>query len=370
MNQKSIDFLLENSGPVIQYRLRKEILQNISQIEEENLLEQIYQTPFFKLVKSYAKPNGYIGMGMHGGDNWHGMKLKETPLQDGESAARLLSYYAIPKNHPLVLGFVNAMRNDETLREEFSYIPPEIPRFEKRFRGLNSGYCLMTLIYAMQAMLGHGDDECVIPFQKLSLEAFRSILLLSSFNEITKTRQSKAKYNYPYIEEDTYFPCQYNLETLAYTKAWRTEENIRLMVDALNHFNIITHDDNPIHVKIDSKYYVPFPLNMGNSPIRPFQADKIHNITYRRILTEIAMLGVAENVGVIKDSVVNIMDALDDDGILKIRFDLPHNKRYSPKNIDYPSPYVDMRLEPDRKRALDCDLTFWAVQFLHLVQNS
>lgn len=32
---KSIDSLLENSGPVIQYRLRKEILNNISTADEE-----------------------------------------------------------------------------------------------------------------------------------------------------------------------------------------------------------------------------------------------------------------------------------------------------------------------------------------------
>jgi len=51
--------------------------------------------------------------------------------------------------------------------------------------------------------------------------------------------------------------------------------------------------------------------------------------------------------------------------------DSPHNKRYSPKNIEYPTAYVDVRLEPDYKRkyALECDLTFWAVQFLHLVKN-
>ena len=38
---KSIDFLLENAGPVIQYRLRKEILHDLDKTEEENLLEQI-----------------------------------------------------------------------------------------------------------------------------------------------------------------------------------------------------------------------------------------------------------------------------------------------------------------------------------------
>ena len=369
---KSIDFLLENAGPVIQYRLRKEILHDLTVAEEENLLEQIYQTAYFKLVHGYAKPSGYIGSGMHSWDNWRGAILHETPLQDGEAAARLLSYYSIPKEHPLVKNFIDSMRNEETLRMEFSYIPPEISRFENRYIGLNNGSCLMTLIYTMQAMLGYGDDEYTKPFQNTSFEAFKSILALSSINDIAKKRKSKAKYNYPYIEEDTYLPCQYHLETLAYTKTWRTPENINLMANALNHYNEITHGQNPIHVKIENKYYVPSPLNMANSPIRPFSTDVIDSITYRRLLTEIAMLGVGEKVDVISISATNIEEALKPDGILRMRFDLPHNKRYSPKNIEYPTPYVDVRLESDYKQkyAFDCDLTFWAVQILHLIKNA
>ena len=84
---KSIDFLLENAGCVIRHQLKKEILNNLSKTEEENLLEQIYQTPNFKLVHSYVKPNGYIGSGMHSWGNWRGEVLHQTPLQDGEAAA-------------------------------------------------------------------------------------------------------------------------------------------------------------------------------------------------------------------------------------------------------------------------------------------
>lgn len=365
---KSIDFLLENAGPVIQYRLRKEILNNINRAEEEMLLEKIYQLPHFKLLLKYTKPNGYIGRGMHSWDNWRGVILHETPLQDGETAARLLSYYGIPKTHPLVENFVTAMRDEGILRDEFSYISPEKERYNNRFRGISSGFCLMLLIYTMQAMLGYGDDEHVKPFQNVAFDAFKSILPLTSFDEITRKRQSKGRYNYPYIEEESSFPCQYHLETLAYTHAWRTPENIRLMADALNHYNEILQGVNPFHIKIGTKYYVPFPLNMHNSPIRPFRADVIDIITYRRLLTEIAMLGVGDSVGVIKKSIENVENAIGRDGILKINFDVPHNKRYSPKKIEYPAAYVDVRLEADYKRkyALECDLTFWAVQFLHL----
>jgi hypothetical protein len=78
---KSIDFLLENANVVIQYRLRKEILCDLTKTDEENLLEQICQTPHFKLVQRYVKPDGYIGSGCHSWANWRGTTLHETPLQ-------------------------------------------------------------------------------------------------------------------------------------------------------------------------------------------------------------------------------------------------------------------------------------------------
>ena len=366
---KSIDFLLENAGAVIQYRLHKEILRDLNQTQEENLLEKVYQTPLFKLLSTYVKPNGYIGSGMHSCDNWRGEVLHRTPLEDGETAARLLAYYAIPKAHPYVADFVKAMRDEETLRHEFSYIPPEIERYKNRSIGLNNGNCLMGLLLTMQSLLGYGDDEEIRYFQEISLKGFERILEISSLDEITKERKTKGKYHYPYIEADEYFPCSYTLAELAYTTAWRTPNNVQMLVDSLNHINAIMKPDSNMHIKVGNKYYAPcFALNR---PLRPFRYDVVDIILYRRVLTEIAMLGVGEKVGIIRESVANVREAIDADGILRMDLNSPHNKRYSPKNIEYPTPYVDVRLEPDYKQkyALECDLTFWAVQFLSLAEE-
>jgi hypothetical protein len=84
------------------------------------------------------------------------------------------------------------------------------------------------------------------------------------------------------------------------------------------------------------------------------------------------MLGVGENVNILSESIANIKQALNGDGILKMNFGVSHNKNYSPKKIEYPTPYVDVRLEPDYQSeiSLMCDLTFWAVEFLHLCDNA
>lgn len=369
---KSIDFLLENAGPVIQYRLRKEILHSISKDEEEDLLNQIYQLPYFQLVRSYVKSNGYIGRGMHSWNNWKGQVLHEAPLQDSENAARLLSMYRIPKVHSIIENYVASLRDERILREEFSYIPPEIPRFANRFVGLNNGNSLMSIVYTMQAMLGYGDDyDDLKEFQQISLKGFQRILEISSLNQITKfDAHAKRKYNFPYIEADEYFPDVYTLEMLAYTNNWRSAENIAMLSQSINHINSIMKSDNNMHVRIEGKYYAPCYAFVR--PFRAFNVDLIDTITYRRILSEIAMLGVGEKVDIIRQSVHNIKEAIDKDGILRMNFDVPHNKRYSPKKIEYPGPYTDVRLEADykNKNALLCDLTFWAVEFLYLVNNS
>ena len=342
---KSIDFLLENAGPVIQYRLCKEILRNITSIEEENLLEQIYQTPNFKFVQSYVKPNGYIGSGAHSWGKWGGVVYQPTYLADGEACARLLSNYAIPKAHSMIINFINAMRDEETLRQVFSYIPPEIPRFEKRNTGLKSGNVsgdIMVLMYTMQAMLGYSDDEYAKIFSDVSLNAFCSMLSIHSLENITKIRQSKnPKNRYPYIETDTYFPCSYHLTTLAYTKSWRTPESLKAITNALNHLNVFMRVENCLAIKDGSKYYGPGWAFAR--PLKPFTADKVETVMYRRPLTEIAMLGVGENVDVIRESAANVREAIDTDGILQTKY---KKSSFS----QFPTAYVDVVLEPDHKR--------------------
>jgi len=369
MYEKSINFLLENAGPIIKYRLQKEILNNLTEANEKKLLKEIYQTPHFKLLESYIKPNGYIGIGMHSWD-----KFKESPLQDGEAASRLLSYYNIPKTNPIISNFVKAMRNEKILKTEFSYYNPEKTRYEERFLGLHSGFSLMVLVYTMQALLGYGDDyDDLKEFQNVSFQTFKKILSISSLDDLTKFNpNSKKKYNYPYIEEKTYFPCSYNLEMLAYTNNWKTKENLKLLINAINHLNEIMQEGNNLHIKIRNRYYSP--LWALCRPIKAFSLDlmQYNYCMYRRPLTEIAMLGVGENVKIIKDSIINIKEALSKDGIIHIKFDNAYNKKRYLTMLKYSTNYSEIGLEEDYRKeiALECDLTFWAIQFLKYTEKS
>ena len=360
---KSIDFLLENASPVIQYRLHKEMLKDLSPMEEESLLEKVYQTPKYKELLTYVHPSGYIGMGAHSAD-----RFKKSPLDDGEAAARLLSYYDIPKENPIMKNFIMAIYNENVLRSEFAYYNADAIRFENRFRGMNSGATTMGLFFTMLAMLSEGDTDFVKPFLDVSLMAFRSMLEIESLDEITHPATKSSRH--PYITEDQYLPCAYHLAALAYTQSWRTPGDVRMMAEAINHMNRIMKPDNEINAKIDGKFIGPGWALIR--PFEPFRVDYFASVMYRRPLTELAMLGIGESVDAIRQSADNVREALGENGVLRLHFESTQQKRkYFPVAGFYPTPYSDICLEDNYKTdtAIECDLTFWAVQFLNLVEG-
>ena len=361
---KSIDFLLENGGDIMKYRLHKEIIKDISKNEEENLLEKVMQTPKYKLLESYVKSNGYIGIGMHSWD-----KFKDTTLQDGEAAARLLSNYSIPKNEPIIKNFIKALRDEKVLEEEFSYYHPEIARFQNRYRGLRNGTGLMVLIYTCQALLGYGDDEEVKSFVETSYQAFESLLHISSLDDITKfNAKLKKKYNYPYIEEDTYFPCQYHLETLAHTTSWRNEESIDTLVEAINYHDQIMEEGNQITVKVGSKYVGT--LWSYTAPFKEYEPNSLTGVAQLKAITHLAMVG-GDKIEVVKKSVESVYEALGEDGIVRANFESSYQKRRFKEGLKYLGPYAEIALEQEYRNdiAIWCELTFWAVKLLDIVEN-
>lgn len=360
---KSIDFLLENSRDVIQYRLHKEILHDLTPAEEERLLQKVFQTPDYQLLLSHVKDNGYIGIGMH---SWE--KFKSSHLDDGEAAARLLCNYAIPKDTPIVRNFIKALRNDQVLEHEFSYYNPEKVRFATRSLGINSGSTLDVTLYACQALLGYGDDPEVEHFVKASYNAFISLLSINSLSEITSYNPNlKRKYNYPTITPDTYFPCQYHLETLAYTQSWRTPEAIALLAEAIDHHDRILKEGDGFAVKLNGKqigpgwaYMQPFlPLSF------PQQAPN-----QRKTLTALARV-CGNKTKVVKKSRSVLEEMLSGDGVLKTTFESSYQKRCFKSNFRSAHPYAEIGLEPDYRKdtAMWCDLTFWAVEFLYILEQ-
>ena len=358
---KSIDFLLDKAGPVILHRLHTEILRDLSKAEEEKLLEKVLLTPHYQRLTGYQKPSGYIGTGMHSWD-----KFKETPLQDGEAAARLIANYGIPRELPLVQAFAAALLDEAVLEEEFSYYPPEAARFFQRKIGVESGCALQLLIDTCLALIGYGDDGAISDTQQISYDAFMWLLTMDSFEQATKFNlNSKKQYNYRYIEAGTYYPCLYHLQVLSHTHSWRSEERKAELARALNRINDLFPEAQNLHVKQGNNYYVP--LWAVRQPLYPYASHR-QNTAYRRTLTDIVKLGIGAQVDVVNTSALQLLSDMDADGIVKPRFCSAYEKRRYKAGLSYPTPYSEAALEVDYASDMQlwCDLTFWAVQFLSL----
>ncbi len=261
----------------------------------------------------------YIGRGMHA---WE--KFKTSHLDDGEAAARYIANTGIPANTPFVYNFAMVLRNDAVLEEEFSYYHPEKMRFVNRNLGLNSGSTLGVTINACQALIGYGDDDAVKPFVNISYRAFTSLLELSSIQDLVEFNPNlKRKYNYPTITPETYFPCQYHLETLACTNSWRTSASVELLAKAINYHDEICTDSFSFAVKINGKQVGP-----GWAYMQPFYElsfpSKAPN--HRKTLTCLAKV-VGEKADVVKRSRKTLEEMLDADGILRTTFNSPYQKK-------------------------------------------
>lgn len=318
---RSIDYLLKNGGQLLRYRLRRDVLHDLNPGEEAGHLEKLRQSADYKLLLSHVHENGYIGRGMHSPE-----KYKTSHLDDGEAAARYIANTGIPADAPFVYNFVMALRNAAVLEEEFSYYNPEKARFVNRDLGLNSGSTLGVALNTCQALIGYGDDEAVKPFINISYRAFTSLLEVNSIQDLAEFNpRLKRKYNYPTISPETFFPCQYHLETLACTDSWRTPDSVELLAKAINHHDAICADGIPLAVKLNGKQIMPLwaytqPFHELSFPGRaPNQ---------RKTLTCLAKI-VGEKADVVRRSRETLEEMLDtgEGAILRTDFHTPYQKK-------------------------------------------
>jgi len=299
---------------------------------------------------------------MHGMDN-----LKQTPLQDGETGARLLCDYGIPKDLMIIKRYIKALINDEILEQEFSYNNPEIVRFNERFIGNGCGWGLQLLIDTVISILGYGDEYCKRLID-ISLNAFNSINTVSSIMDVAKFNpESKKKYNYPFLESNQLWPCLYHLETLAYTYSWRNETSKTLLANAINHLNKITPSNNWYHIRLGSRYYSP--CGGFAYPITSFTNNLQEQICCnRRVLTHIALCGIGKDIKVTKQNAETLNDLLRKDGMIKIKFNSSYEKRRFKDGLMHGGPYSEAGLSSGSYKTdieIIADLTFWAVHFLY-----
>lgn len=72
-----------------------------------------------------------------------------------------------------------------------------------------------------------------------SYKTFTNVLNYSDVDDVVDTSKRK-----PFFKPKTLWPCSYDLRILAHSNAWRSDKNIHLLADSMNHLFSFKHDQS------------------------------------------------------------------------------------------------------------------------------
>ena len=336
--QKLIDFLLENANPSIRLRVKKEILGSITAEEESELIAQIKEEPIYKLIASCQKKNGWLGNGFHGPNKDAG------PYENQEVGTKWLAEKAVGKNDPVLKramdAFVTTELTDLCYRTKGKYFD--------EFRYAANGQNLIRC--ACIARAGYDDIIDIKPQIQLAFDSFRRVLEVDSILDITRIKKFNGREKRIFNDPENW-PCYYLLDILAHTTSWKTEDNIKMLAEAVK--KLMRTDRLECQVAGDS--WVGYVLGtvgcLKEGYALGYEKDGIH-YTYLDRVEWLCRCGLAPYIPELQAEIDLLVRAVDENGACRAAVD--------EKQLKGISTYSGQQLETDWKTEIKklCDITF------------
>ena len=368
MKQKMIDFLLENANPSIKRRVKTEILGNITSEEAYDYQTQIMSEPNIKRAFASQLDNGWFGHG------FHGMNKNAGQFENQETCTKYLAEKAVDKDTPelrkAIEAFVNIPLDDWCYETRGKYVD--------EFKFPASGQNLIRC--ACIARAGYDDIIDITPQIQLSLDSFRRVLEVDSILDISRPRKGKVSADNPdgiyyTFHEYEKWPCRYHLDILAHTDSWKSEENIKMLADAITKMmrsdkpelvnriavNWVGHPSCPLGcfpsqgLKIKTTGLLPSPMS-----IEYRGRQEYHQMEY---IEWLARCGVVPYIPRLQDAVDEIVASINENGICTIPVYDEIFKGWGP--------YAGLQLEVDWRSKVrrNCDITFRALLIMHYAER-
>ena len=351
MKQKMIDFLLNNAGPSIVLRVKKEILKDITQKEEQDLQDQILEEKIIKLIAAKQQENGWIGNGFHGSSKNAGQ------YDNQETATKYMGEKGL-KGCAQLDGAINAFvttRLTDTCYETKGrlYSEFEIPAF-----GQNIIRC------ACIARAHYDDIVNITPQIKLALESFKRVTEVDSILDVSRPSKKCRLFN-----DNERWPCRYHLEILAFADSWKNRDNIKMLAES---FKKLMRTDRPEIMNTPVACWIGHAvgplwyLSEGYSVSTNLINRRINDGTRRVNMEKVEWLtrcGLYNYIPGLKAEVDYILENINSDGICEIDVYEDEFKGWGP--------YAGLRLEAEWRSKVSkaCDITFRALLILHYAQE-
>jgi hypothetical protein len=243
------DTLAENACASIRYRLRKEVLGESPHVSD--YLDEILEDRRVRYVMSWPRADGFVGEVFHGG--WIPAEKRKYSTTGAESGLRFLAEMGVPETYPAVERGLQALlrENWNAGRSSWNSWAPGA--------GLYGDDYLRAVVFAYYGVEGHGFVGTEI---EGALDRFDEVLQIRSFDEITGRYRDKL-----YFSKGIALPDIYHLRLLAFTRSWRSRENVDRVAEAVGH--LISLSPMPgIYVKYRSQLIAPaaiFPRDLDRS---------------------------------------------------------------------------------------------------------
>lgn len=340
MKDKIIDYLLENANASIVLRVKKEILQDISEEEERILVNKILKDRYVNTAVSSQKSNGWFRDYFHGSANM---------FDNMEVGLRFLAEKGLPPDHPIISSAVQALVNTPKTDAAYGVRKP-MTRPEDDYAYTGCGIYLprssIILRAGYETKLSKSapiDLNFDIDF---SVQAFRSVLNVNTPDEIIEIRRGK-----PCFKKGVQWPCIYHLRILAFSEGWRNKENMDLIGESISSLY-----EFPSVGFVYTYYYGqlkgPCMTFVHNTPINETLADGTVGGMYFDRLELLARCGALTRVEALKKEYELLMNSLDEHAF----FTMKVHSKYA---LGW-SPYFGFALEEDwrTKNRQQCDILF------------
>ena len=246
--QRLIEFLLENAGASIKYRVKKEILNIPVDCDEMQALQsEILNLSHVKKAFGCQREDGFIGSVIHG-----------VYFDGFDSTVQLLKRYGVEIANP------NMQRAKECLINWRDY---EKDHFYKAGNAMDEhGRGGFRAILA-DILVELGADESVPQIQEQignALNAFRGALNYTCVDDFSKKATMKGVPCRYYIKGAT-FPASNHISILEKTFSWRTAENLAMVEKSYWHCKDIMKDYNDGIIYVNCGHFVgPFNYNWNS----------------------------------------------------------------------------------------------------------
>lgn len=273
-----LNYLLENGGSSIRYRIKREIF-NEDKISEELLVLQnaIMNKPKVRKIIEKQHFDGWIGNELHGG------------LAEGlDSSVSYLLHNGIERDSPIMKKVVQAILSNKT----------EVP-YRTTFKGGNeldlSGRGGNIAVKAgILADLGEENNSFVQDEIGISIGYLKDSLEYSTINDFSLVNNKGIRY----YKSNAHLPGSNHLYLLSATQSWRTAENIELVKISLAHcMKIMLNNTHDIMYKSGSHFVGPFNFKWS---LVDFNIEEIHQDSYA-LVWWLRSLYKLSKIGIIKE---------------------------------------------------------------------